>query len=150
MGAPRSIRRNLTMELSGRPKRPNRRRECTITLALAPQLITFHGPLQRKLGSPYPVTRLTSMMRNGENLNRTGDVPVDDCERKSPKGHATEIGTPDDLVATRRAARVSNRRHEGQVVPTSEAGAAFFVVGNLLLMFQRRFWMEEIFHLRRA
>ena len=40
---------HLTSKLSGRPTRPNRRRECIISPALAPQPLTFHGPLQRKL-----------------------------------------------------------------------------------------------------
>jgi hypothetical protein len=41
--------RHLTSKLSGRPTRPNRRRECQNGRAFAPQLTTVHGPLQRKL-----------------------------------------------------------------------------------------------------
>ncbi len=42
--------RHLTSELGGRPTVSDRRPECTISPALAPQPTDVHGPLQRKLG----------------------------------------------------------------------------------------------------
>jgi hypothetical protein len=44
---------NLTTQLSGRPEAPDRRRECAIAPALAPQLIACNGPLQRKLAPSH-------------------------------------------------------------------------------------------------
>src|SRR5262249_25133735 len=51
----------LTTKLSGRPTRPDQRRECHNGLAFAPQLITHHGPLQRKLDSAFECEQLRNL-----------------------------------------------------------------------------------------
>ena len=80
----------LTSKLSGRPTRPNRRRECTISPALAPQPLTIHGPLQRKLdGAAF-----------------YADLPGE--IRRYPLIRSVSVRIP----TTHRAARIAARRGE--------------------------------------
>ena len=89
-------------------------------------------------------------MRDRKHLQHRMNLAIDDCEWKSSQRDFTQIWRAHDFETARSAACPFNGPQHRQVVPPAKTGPALFVVGDLLLVLQRRIWMEAIIHFSRA
>lgn len=90
------------------------------------------------------------MVGNREHLDHAAHISIDDRKRKAQKADLTNVGRAGDLEPVRSFDHSTDGLHCGEVIPAAQTATAFFVVGDLLFMLQRRFWMKPIGHLRRA
>jgi hypothetical protein len=90
------------------------------------------------------------MMRDRKYLDHGVDFPVDDCEWKSSQGHLTQVRWANDFESAWITSGQCNGPQHRHVVPPAKTGTALFLVGDLLLVLQRRIWMEPVVHFSRA
>lgn len=97
-----------------------------------------------------PITRLATMVRNRQHLHRARDLAVDDVEMEYLEVDAANFGWLDDARTLRHFASKRQSSLKIRVVTLAQTFLLVLVVGDLLLMFAGRLWMEPIAHLKRA
>ena len=91
------------------------------------------------LESAQPVIRLTPMMGNGQNLDKTTDFAVDEIKGENIETHAAKGGGVDDPVPVRSLAGSGQDSSELRVVAPAKTNLLVFIVDDLFLMLRRRF-----------
>ncbi len=89
-------------------------------------------------------------MRQSKHLNLSVNLTVDHREWESPQRDLTNIWRAHDLESAWSAAGTLNGAQRRLVISPTKASAVIFVVSDLLLVFQRRIWMEPVIHFNRA
>ena len=90
------------------------------------------------------------MVRNRQPLHESGDLAVDNGEREAEQPNLPDVRWASDLESVWRLDCQADSVQHGSVIPQAQTRAASFVVGELLFMLQRRFWVEPITHFSRA
>jgi hypothetical protein len=106
--------------------------------------------IDQALKPARPITRLATMVSNGQYLNKPIDLAVNDVKVKDLEHGASNVWHEDDSRARWGGAGARQGLKKISVIASAQPRFSVFIVGDLLFVFPGGLGVNPIAHLKRA